>query len=247
MSSHNQPSNEPVAPVTAADVNAEVVSYPHWYHLTPDRMILVLLAVEAVLWFSEGPRWFSFNWHKGWTVLIGVASIVAVVMLMVIWFLVCLLFRWRFQFTIRSLLILTVAVALVCSWLAAEMRRASQQEAAVELIREWASVGYDWEVDHRGRGRGNPQPPVTGWLADLFGNDFFSAAWHVSFHGDILTEREVSQLRSLPELGILSIWNSRMTPEDVQRVRNALPDCSVGVGVSGPIDPSSPELDRPSH
>ena len=33
-----------------------------------------------------------------------------------------LIFRWRFQFSIRSLLVLTVAVAVPCSWLAVEVK-----------------------------------------------------------------------------------------------------------------------------
>ena len=43
---------------------------PCWYRLTPDRCVLGLLALEAFLLLSEHFRWFAFNQHKGWTVLI---------------------------------------------------------------------------------------------------------------------------------------------------------------------------------
>ena len=48
---------------------------PRWYRLTPDRLVLLLLAVEGLLWLSERFCWFPFNQHKGWTVLIAVASV----------------------------------------------------------------------------------------------------------------------------------------------------------------------------
>ena len=38
-----------------------------------------------------------------------------------------LLFRWRFQFSIRSLLILTMLIAVPCSWLAVEMKAGEER------------------------------------------------------------------------------------------------------------------------
>ena len=47
------------------------VPKPRWYHLTPDRAVLGLLAVEGFLLLSEWCQWFAFNRHKGYTVLIA--------------------------------------------------------------------------------------------------------------------------------------------------------------------------------
>jgi hypothetical protein len=33
------------------------------FHLTPDRLVLILPAVEGLLWLSERFRWFAFNEH----------------------------------------------------------------------------------------------------------------------------------------------------------------------------------------
>ena len=92
-----------------------------WFRLTPGCLVLGLLAVEGFLLLSEHFQWFAFNRHKGWTVLIGMADVVVAMLLMFLWFLAALIFRWRFQFSIRSLLLLTVVVAIPCSWLAVEM------------------------------------------------------------------------------------------------------------------------------
>jgi hypothetical protein len=44
-----------------------------WYRLTPDRVVIALLAVEGLLWLSERFGWFG--WHKGYAVLTAVALI----------------------------------------------------------------------------------------------------------------------------------------------------------------------------
>ena len=99
-----------------------------WFHATPGRLLVVLLAVEGILFLSE--RWFP----KGWAVLIAIASVIAAMVLMLLWFTAALLFRWRFQYGLRSLLLLVVIVAVPCSWLATEMQQARKQKEAVEAI-----------------------------------------------------------------------------------------------------------------
>ena len=42
--------------------------------LAPDRCVLGLLALEGFLLLSAWFRWFAFNQHKGWTVLIAMAA-----------------------------------------------------------------------------------------------------------------------------------------------------------------------------
>src|SRR5208283_3150347 len=91
-----------------------------WFHLTPGRFVLALLAVEVLLWLSERFGWLG--WHKGYAVLTGVAVVGVAMLLMLLWFAIALVFRWRFQFSLRSLLVLVVVVALPCSWLAVEIK-----------------------------------------------------------------------------------------------------------------------------
>jgi len=63
----------------------------------------------GILCLSERYGWFPFNANKGWTVLIAVAAVGAVLIVMLLWFAVALVFRWRYQFTIRTLLVLTIS------------------------------------------------------------------------------------------------------------------------------------------
>jgi hypothetical protein len=147
---------------------ADPAPKPRWYRPTPDRLILALLVVEGLLWLSERHEWFGFNQHKGWTVLIAVAAVGACFLLMLLWFIAGILFRWRFQFSIRSLLILTVATAVPCSWLAAQMKKAREQKAAVVAIAKHVRAmgsAYDYEFDASGNYLPNARPPVPVLVA----------------------------------------------------------------------------------
>jgi hypothetical protein len=89
-------------------------------------LILGLLVVECLLWASNWLRWPS--WHKGYAVLVTVATVGVALLAMALWFAVALLFHLRFQFSIRSLFVLVVVVALPCGWIRGEIRRAKEQE-----------------------------------------------------------------------------------------------------------------------
>ena len=146
-----------------------------WFHLTPDRLILGLLALEGLLFLSERFHWFAFNDHKGWTVLIAVEGVGFAMLFMLVSFAAGLLFRCRFQFSIRSLLVLTLAAAIPCSWLSWEMKKADKQKEAVQEIKKLGSfVEYDYEFQQSGNtlGAGSPGP---AWLCNLLREDFFAA------------------------------------------------------------------------
>ena len=75
---------------------------PHWPYPTPDRLVVVLLVLECLLWLSNWLGW----WHKGYAVLvtIAVAGFGVFLLLILLWFVVALIFRRRFQFSLRTLL-----------------------------------------------------------------------------------------------------------------------------------------------
>ncbi|MGO9109407.1 MAG: hypothetical protein ACLP9L_09250, partial [Thermoguttaceae bacterium] len=137
-----------------------------WSHLTPGRLVIAVLAAEVLLWLSDRFGWLG--WHKGYAVLTAVASVGAVIVVMLLWFAVALVFRRRFQFSIRSLLVLAVVVALPCSWLAVEIKKAREQNAAVGRIKQLAEfVVYDCQLDASGKLLPNAQSPEPSWLRRL--------------------------------------------------------------------------------
>jgi hypothetical protein len=69
------------------------------------------------LLLSEWFGWFAST-GQGRTVLIALAAVGATMLLMLLWLVIALFFRQRFQFTLRSMFILSFAVAIVRGWLA---------------------------------------------------------------------------------------------------------------------------------
>ena len=137
---------------------------PPWYRLTPDRLILTLLAVEGLLWLSARLGWPV--WHKGYAVLAAVAAVGMAFLVMLVWFAAALIVRWRFQFSLQSLLVLVVVVAVPCSWMAVEMKAAKQQKETVRAFERFPNrMSYDYHVQRRGSAG-----PV--WLSNLLGVEF---------------------------------------------------------------------------
>jgi hypothetical protein len=171
-----------------------------WYHLTPGHFVLALLGVEVLLWLSERFAWLG--WHKGYAVLTGVAAVGLAMVVVLVWFAVALIFRWRFQFSIRSLLVLVVVVALPCSWLAVEMKKAKDQKEAVAAIKGLGgNLYYDYEFDDSGAWISGAEPATPAWLRARLGDDFFALAKNVTFmSGGKITDHETACLESLPDL-----------------------------------------------
>ncbi len=151
-----------------------------WFRLTPDRCVVALLALEGFLLLSAWFRWFPFNQHKGWTVLIAIATVGVALLLMLLSFLAALVFRLWFQFSILALLLLVVVVAVPCSWLATEMKAARKQRAAVAAItRLCKTVRYDYQCDASGDNIPGALPPGPRWFRNLLGEDFFASVVYV--------------------------------------------------------------------
>ena len=180
-----------------------------WFYPTPAWLVFGSLAVTGLLFLSEKGRWFSFNEHKGWTVLVAVVGIGVLLLLMLVWFVTALIFRRRFQFGIRTLLVLTLAVALPFSWLAVEMKKAREQRAAVDAIREFGYTAYDWEFDAEGFFLTNGQPALPAWLTDRVGRDFCGTV--VSFSGRQVDDATLERIKEFPTIRILRIGQTRVT------------------------------------
>ena len=147
---------------------------------TPVWLIYGLLVVEGLLWLSERFQWFAFNHHKGWTVLIGVAVVGVAMILMLGWLIVSLIFRWRFQFSIRSLLVLVVAVAIPSSWLTVEIKAARKQRETIAMLRAAGlKVYYDCELDEDGYRDPRRQLSWPAWWREFMGVDMLATAARV--------------------------------------------------------------------
>jgi hypothetical protein len=85
-----------------------------WFHVTPDRVLLVLPFVWGVLWLFQ----YSDRLSTRYSVLLAATSMLAVVLVLLAWFTVALLFRCRFQYSVRTLLLLMLSACIGMSWVA---------------------------------------------------------------------------------------------------------------------------------
>jgi hypothetical protein len=201
----------------------DAASKRRWFRLTPGAIVIGLLAVEGLLFLSERFHWFPFNAHKGWTVLIAVAAVGAGALLMLVWWAVAIVFRWRFQFSIRSLLVLTVVVAVACSWLTWEMKEARRQREAIAKLR--AGVLYDYQCDpsYPYQPFSSATPPEPGWLRGAFGEDFFSDAVALNLGFSQVTDTDLEHLKELNEVQALYLNSTYISDAGLENLK-WLPD-----------------------
>jgi hypothetical protein len=182
-----------------------------WYRLTPDRLVVGLLAAECLLWVSDGLRWPA--WHKGYAVLASLAMLGVALTAMILWFIIAVIIRRRFQFSIRSLLVLAVAVALPFSWFNSARLVARRQSEDLKAVLETGEADYDVESHYIpfyyfSKGFDGhisrpvlPSPnPVPELLSNLLGNDFFHEVVCVSLHGSLLPRNKADGDETLKHL-----------------------------------------------
>ena len=167
------------------------------FYPTPSCLIVALLVVECLLWLSDRFQWPT--WHKIYPVLIAVASVAVVFVVMLLWLVVAVRFHWRFQFSVRSLLIFTVAVAIPFSWLAVEMKAAREQKAVIKAIEKVGGF-VAW---------GPPNAP--GWLRDVFGNDFIGSVFSVNFNQAEITDSDMEHVKVFTHVRSVMVRSAKVT------------------------------------
>jgi hypothetical protein len=181
--------------------------------------MLGLLAIVGFLLLSERFHGLDFNEKTGWTVAIALAAVGLALLFTLLCFIAARLFRWHFQFSIRSLLVLIVVVAIPCSWLTTEMKKAREQSEAVEAI-AWVMAIYDYDVNKSGDiVGGRPKGPI--WLRSLFGDDFFGDVVGVFSFYEVspnfrsrripITDAGLEHVQRLPRLHWMHLTHTQIT------------------------------------
>ncbi len=157
--------------------------------------MLGLFAVEGLLALSGRVGWFGLSQHGDWTALIGLAAVGVTLVLLGLWFGASLVFRWTFQYNLRSLLLLVVAAAVPCSWLAAEVRIERDQWKAAEAIK--AKGRFAW---------GDPT-----FLGKLLRDDSLVEIYNVDFLKKPTADDDLAPLRELLQVRNLDLDDTRIT------------------------------------
>jgi hypothetical protein len=180
----------------------------HIFHrqLIPGHLLFLLLATEGILLVIE-----QFGWiPKGWPVLAAIMSICMMLIILFIWFLLALLEHWQFQYSLRFLIVLTVAVAIPFSWLAVEMKTAGEQRAIIEEIRKLGGTcGYETRETSLAKQLG---------LYDLFGDIYFIDLESVDLSRSPNADSALERL-SLTAVKKLYLGNSLVTDGGLKNIK----------------------------
>jgi hypothetical protein len=183
---------------------------PRWFCFTPERFIWVVLLVETLLWLSEHYRWFAFNEKKGHTVLIAIGVLALSLLGFALWFLSALFCRRRFQFGIRTLLVLTVAVAIPFSWLAVNVERAKRIQTLVAELEQ----KFECNVSYRESLR------TPYWLTDILGEFFFAQVYRICQPNSEFSDKEFKRYCELDELEICYLNQNAITDAGLENIGN---------------------------
>jgi hypothetical protein len=133
--------------------------------------------------------------------------------------------RW-FQFSLRTLLILTLIVAIPCAWIGRKIEKKRRERGAVEAIRaSGGTASYDYEVpwswfDRRDE-RFSPSyygPDGPSWLRGMLGEDFFNEIVQVDLSR--VPVARLDWLDTLPQLRWLRVSRPDLADADLTHIRD---------------------------
>ena len=176
-----------------------------WFRLTPDRCLLALFGLDCVLPLSDRFGWFAFNEHKNWALLINLGIVGVAGALLSLWWAASLLLRWRFRFTIRSLLAMVIVIAIPLSWLAAARQQAERQRAAIDAIAKLTADRVTIGVAE------HTEPGWSVKLVKLLGLEFFEDVLVVDMAGTNTTDAQLERLKCLGHIHLLNLRETAIT------------------------------------
>jgi ABC-type multidrug transport system fused ATPase/permease subunit len=191
-----------------------------WFYPTPGRLLVVLLALEGILLLSERFQWIP----TGWSVLIASASVGITIVLMLLWFIFALIFHWRFQFSIRSLLLLTVIVAILCSWITMQKVFGDDFFGTVANVNFTSKETiFDTALNRNLTYFSNVH--VTDY--DLKPLEGLKELKYLHLEKTKVTDDDLVHLEGLNQLKLLVLTDTKVTGEGVRKLKKALPNCKI--------------------
>jgi hypothetical protein len=130
--------------------------------------------------------------------------------------------RW-YQYSLRSLFVLTVLVAIGGSWFAVKKQQVERERAAVRAIEELGGcyVGYNYQYDASGVPIPNAKPPGPAWLRAWLGDDFFAQVVTLVWEpeGGQAVHAGFEHLEALKQLRTLHLISTRVTDTGLEHIK----------------------------
>ena len=196
--------------VTIASPPAAAERKPRWYRLTPERYFWAVLLLEVFLWLSERFRWFSFNETKNLTIFIALAVLFVSLLGFAVRFLSAWVFRHRFQFGIRTLLLLTITVAIPFSWLAVRIERAQIEYESVWCLGEKPDCNMEIRT----------WLSLPNWMSNLLGEYFFTHVNFICDQSSDFSDEDFMRCCELADLESCTVNGSAVTDAGLENIGN---------------------------
>ena len=114
--------------------------------------------------------------------------------------------RW-FQFSLRTLLIFTVVVAVGAGWLGNRVERKRQEREAAEAIVKLGGLAVHYYE------KGSEKSPGPDWVRSLLGENFFSDVVEVNLAGAAVHNSDLVCLDNLVAIEKLNLSSTKITDE----------------------------------
>jgi hypothetical protein len=173
-----------------------------WYQLTLWRFLLIVLAIEASVFVLAKCHWFGFikDDIEVTSFFFGFWALVILHILAFVWALLPFLVRRRFQYSLRSLMLVMLLTSVCMSGFATKRFAVKQQEEAAEAIKK---LGGD-----------------VRWDGCLVRNsDFFSDVTDVEFINRHVAVAALQRLRDFPHLRWLALDGSDITDTQLKHLQ----------------------------
>jgi hypothetical protein len=187
-----------------------------WYHFTPGRLMVLLIAVQTFLLLSDTFQWFSFGKQKGTPVLMCLAFTALVALMLPLWLLATRFLRIRFQFGLASLMLLVTSIGVACGWFAHELRQAKFQRKIAAVAPKFnCGIFYDYNISPSGGFQffTGDRPGIT-WLHRVLGEDFF----HDIVGAQLTTDEGLELLEGRTSIRRLILDHSQVTDRGMRPV-----------------------------
>jgi len=141
-------------------------------------------------------------------------------LLMLLWFGVSLVFRRRFQFSLRALLLLAVVVAIPCSLLAAAREQARiQWELVTETSDANGYIAFDNPMDCNANTKFYEEPPGPQWLRKLLGEQLFVNVSMVGLCGTVVdTDALLGHIKGFTQIQWLLLTRSNVSDAGLEHL-----------------------------
>jgi hypothetical protein len=141
--------------------------------------------------------------------------------------------RW-YQFSLRTMMIGVVIVAIPCAWLGRKInKKRHEREAVADIIKAGGIVVYDYQKPSLKTGqtfKPVEEPNGPALLRNLLGENFFSEVYAVYHNNATLSDDEIKLLERFPHLQDLNLSGCHISAVGFARIANltSLRDLALG-------------------